>query len=266
MPAAPPKLSTVPRAPPKQSTMPGDPILSLEISFLQSSRPARITRQSGVRRSQDFLDLDCYTLPALSCISWFRSLWQGQSVIPDPSASIGRASCVLLPHGRHFSPLLRVCGCGLQVVQASIEHLHARWPCPLPFPQSHKSRAHLFWYTLFTVWTFADLCKREKLWHNPSTSPPFQGICQWLSSNSSQLMSSSLLPLSLSVLRSPLVQCLDNTKQCAPPDGICSISEYACCDASHSPNYYQCSHCRYHGTSGTSGSALNSASCSSSMS
>jgi len=185
--------------------------------------------------------------------------------MPDPYAAIGRVGCVLLPHARHFSPLLRVCGGGLQAVETSIEHLRSWWPCPLPFPQSRKSPAHLFWYTLCTVRTFANLRKREKSWHNPSTSPPSQGICQWLSSNSSQLMSSSSLrwPQSLSVLRSPPLQPLDNTVQYAAPYGICSISEYACGYDSHSPNYYHRSHYGYHGTSKTSES-LNSASRSSS--
>ena len=223
-------------------------------------------------RPQDFhnldldpdLDLD-HCLSTIDHICWFCSHWLGESAIHNPQAAIGRASCVLLPHARHFSPLLRVCGGGLQVVEASIEHLRARWPCPLPFPQNHESPAHLFWYTLCTIRNFADLRKCEKSWNNPSTSPPSQGICQWQSSNSSQLMSSSSLrwPQSLSVLHSPPLRCLDNTVQYAPPYGICSIPEYACGDASRSPNYYHRSHYRYHGTSETSES-LNSASRSSS--
>jgi len=246
--------------------MPRAPILLLDISFLQPSHPAGITLQSGVPSTQDFLDLDRYTLLALCLISWFCSHRQGQSAIPDPSAAIGRACCVLLPHLRHFSPLLRVCGGGLQVIEASIKHLRARWPCPLPIPQSRESPAHLFWYSLCTVRTFAELRKHDKSLHNPSSSPPSQGICQWLSSNSSQLMSSSSLPMPLSMLRSPPVPCLDNSVQCALSYGICSIPEYACSIASHSPNYYHRSHCRYHGTSGTSESALNSTSRSTSAS
>ena len=70
----------------------------------------------------------------------------------------------------------------------------------------------------------------------------------------------SSLPLVLAVLWPPLVQYLDNTMRCAPPYGICHTSQYACGNVSHSMNYYDHSHCRYNGTSGTAECALISAS------
>jgi len=139
-------------------------------------------------------------------------------------------SCVLLWHARHFSQQPHVFG--LLATKVSVVHLHVQWPCLRLFEQNQQSRGLLPWCTLWTVRTFTDLRKCEKLWHNPSTRPPVQGICQWLSCKSSQLMLSSSLRLwlwlqqSLSVLRSRPVQSLDNTVQCAPPYGICSIPEY----------------------------------------
>jgi hypothetical protein len=132
---------------------------------------------------------------------------------------------VLLPHARRFSQPLH--SYGLQATEASTVHLHTRWLYLLLFQQNRGSPALLSWYTSCTVRTFADLRKCEKSWHNLSTSSPSMGsLHSYLSSNSSQLWLLSSLPLSLSVLRSPPVQCLDNTVQCAPPYDICSIPEY----------------------------------------
>ena len=145
-------------------------ILLLDASFLQSSHsathPVWITLQCGVPHPHDFLDLDLdfdlkHCLSAICRKSSFHSRWLGQSVVPHPYAMIGRASCVLLPHARHFSPLLHLCGCGLQAVEASIKHLRAWWLAPLPFPQNRESPAHLFWYTSCTIRTFADIRKCE---------------------------------------------------------------------------------------------------------
>jgi len=139
--------------------------LVIDAAILQPSHPADDALKSSVWRHQDFPDNDIdiqYSLSVVCCISWFCSYWQGQFTIPDPYAMIGRWSALLLPHPRQLSQLLHICSGRVQVVDASTEHLHGRWPCPLTFPQCHKSPALLFWYTMATVRTLADICKFDQ--------------------------------------------------------------------------------------------------------
>ena len=235
--------------------MSGVPILSLNIFFLQSSHPAQTALPSGIPQPEDFLHLDQYSQPAFGYISWSHIDWLEQFATLCPDAAIGTALSVLLRHARCFS-LQPQTFCSILAAKASITRLHIWLPCLWPLQQSHQSLTLLAWDTQCTIRTFANFPQCYLSLHNLSTNSPSMGsLCSELSSNSSPLLSSSWslqLLLSLSVLYSPPVQCLDDSMQCALPYGICSTPEYSCSNASCTPNYYHHSHHCYTMSSETS--------------